>query len=226
MATSIYRLAEEIQLVLAGGVVSTAFSPSINELKISVAQVANTIFKVDYFQTNLGLDEPIPNGAALGTYEGIAVVSSGVTSYAVLPCKPIKLPRNMGIWSIYPTNHPELEFIPVQMGQSNLLRSQSLLNNLMGHLFYENVSLRLNFPVDLTLIPLDAGYVTSLEARLVIMDFSAYDDYEPIPVPAEQEWEIKKQVLALYGNQITPDKLVDPGVNEQTNIPVNKQRQA
>lgn len=229
MATTIYRLAEEIQLVLSGGVVSNAFNPSIDELKISVAQVANTLFKIDYYSTNLGnaeFKEVIPNGAAIGTYEGITVEQYGEVSKATLPAMPLKLPRNMGVWSIYPSGHPEMEFIPLQMGQSNLLRSQVLLNDLMGQVGYETHGLDVVFTKDLTLTSIGSSPITSVDVKLGILDFSTYSDWDVLPLPAEQEWEIKKQVIAMYANKPTADKVVDPSVSEQTNTPINKQRMA
>jgi hypothetical protein len=228
MATTIYRLAEECQLMLSGGKTSGAFNPTIDELKIAVAQVANTIFKVEHLAQNLALDERIPNGTSLGTYTGIEVSQYGNNvSMATLPAMPIKLPRDVGCFSIYPTNHPELEFVPIQMGQANLLRSQpSFLNDLAGHIGYERQGLNIYFTRDITVMQLDEEQVTTIEARLAIMDFSAYDDWTPIPVPAEQEWEIKKQVVAMYSTQPIADKVVDPGVASETGIPTNKQRQA
>lgn len=225
MATTPYRLAEEIQLILAGGVVSASFSPSINEIKISVAQVANTMFKVDYFAANLGnveFKEVIPNGAALGLYEGIAVTSYGQRSKCTLPVKPLKLPRNMGIWSIFSPDYPDNEFIPLQMGQFNQLKSQGFLSDLLGKITYENFGLDVIFNKDLTLV----GTVTTVSMRLAILDFSQYGDWDVLPLPAEQEFGIKQQVLAMYGNYSIPDKTVDPGVAEQENVPVTKQRQA
>lgn len=222
MATTIYRLAEECQLLLSGGATSGAFNPTINELKIAVAQVANSLFKVEHFQVNAGMGETIPNGAALGLYEDIAVTQYGLVSKATLPCKPLKLPRNMGIFSVFPTNYPSKEFIPLQMGQANMLNSQPLLNDLLGKIGYENFGLDLIFTKDLTLV----GPVPTISVRLAIMDFSVYSDFDVIPVPADQEWEIKKQVVALYATNPIADKVVDPSTAELTGIPLNKQRQA
>ncbi len=229
MATTIYRLAEECQLLLSGGTTAGAFNPTINELKIAVAQVANALFKVDYFPNNLSMGESIPNGAALGLYESVAVTQSGLVSKSVLPAKPIKLPRNMGVWSIWPAGHPELgEFIPLQMGQTNLLRSQpSILSDLSGQIGYENQGgMSIVYNKDLTLMEIDGEPISAVDMQLVILDFTQYGDWDNLPIPAEQEWDIKKQVVAMYANMPIADKTVDPGVNEQVNTPINKQRQA
>src|SRR5882757_5044422 len=125
---TIYRLAEQAFNLIEGGDPAVASSISFNELKIACGQVINQLLKTEHFGINEKMGEKIPNGSVLGLYEGI-LPTKWVTgrSKATLPIKPLKLPRNMGIWSVYFTSDPTQEFIPLQMGQSNLLKSQPLL---------------------------------------------------------------------------------------------------
>lgn len=221
---TIYRLSEQIMNLIEGGVRGAGSSISFNELKIAIAQVVNKMLKVEYLSINGKMGETIPNGSVLGLYEGITT-TSWITgrSKATLPVKPIKLPRNMGIWSVYFTDDPENEFIPLQMGQSNLIKSQSQLNGLLGQIGYEPLGgMDIAFTKDLkSLFP-----TKTLSMRLAILDASQYGDYDPLPLPPEFEMDVVTQVYQLYSNQPIPDKVVDSTVKELKNIPLNQQKES
>lgn len=221
MATTKARLAEEILLLLSGGRIGVATKYHINEIKISLCQVANQLLKMDYFNTLTPLQEFIPNGAAIGTYENLLVVKWSNTSKIVLPCMPLRLPRNLGVYQIFSQADYFTEFIPLQLGEASMIRSQGLVGQLSGFTGYEVSGLDCIFTQDLT-IPNTNVYVT---ARLVILDFMQYSDYDPLPLPPEMEHTIKQEVYKLYATEIVPDKLVDPGVKEGK-TPIKQQEQA
>ena len=75
MATTIYRLSEEIKKLLDGGDNPAASDISINEIKIAAGQVANSLLKTDYLQVNTKMAETIPNGSVLGYYADLTVES-------------------------------------------------------------------------------------------------------------------------------------------------------
>lgn len=222
MATTIYRLAEEIKKLLDGGDNPAASDISINEIKIAVGQVANSLLKTDYLQVNTRIGETIPNGAMLGYYPDLVVESWKGKSRVKLPIKPLKLPRDMGVWSIFPSDQPDKEFIPLQMGQWSLLQSQPLLNNLLGQVGRETYGEYVLFTKDIT-IP---GETVTVDMRLVIMDIALYGDYDILPLIPEMEWQIKQEVVKLYSGEPVPDKLVDSTTKEQKNIPITQQRQS
>lgn len=222
MATTIYRLSEEIVKMLSGGKIPVATGVSINEIKIAVGQVANSLLKTDYFQVNTRWGEMIPNGASIGYYPDVSVERWKNKSRAKLPIRPIKLPREMGIYAIFPSGESDKEFIPLQMGQWSLLQSQPLLNNLLGQVGWESYGEYVLFTKDIT-VP---GENVTVDMRLVILDISLYGDYDILPILPEMEWQIKQEVVKMYGGEPIPDKTVDPSVNEQKNIPVTQQRQA
>lgn len=219
---TIYRLAEEILKMLSGGDIQAATNISLNEVKISIGQVANSLLKIEHFQVNEKMGEKIPNGAVLGLYEGIPYTSySTGKSKAHLPIKPLKLPRNMGCFSIFRTSDPINEFIPLQMGQSNLINSLPLINTLLGQVGYENYGMELVFTKDLAqLFPND-----TLSMRLAIFDISEYGDYDPLPILPEQEWQIKQEVIKLYSSVGISDMVVDATTKQQQNIPLKDQQQ-
>lgn len=221
---TIYRLAEQIKGLLDGANPPAASSISFNAIKISIAQVANSVLKTEYLQVNGKLGETIPNGTMIGEYSGITPVS-WVTgrSKATIPIKPVKLPRNMGVWSIFLTEDPTNEFIPMQMGQSNMLKSQPMINDLLGQIGYEQLGgLEVGFTKDLPLM--FPGKTISM--RLAILDISQYDDYDILPILPEQEWSIIQEVYKLYSTQPIPDKLVDATVKEDKNVPLKQQSQS
>jgi hypothetical protein len=228
-ATTIYRLSEQVSRLLEGGDIPLSAQPSLAELKIAIGQVINEMLKIDYFQVNMlrGEDrERIPNGSVLGLYENIAVESWNGVSRCDLPVKPIKLPRNMGIFAVYPKWQTDgnvdfdSEFIPLQMGQSGMLKSQKLISGLLGQVGYENFGGHLVFTRDLTQI----SEQITLAIRLVIMDISQYDDYTHLPILPEMEAEVIRKVVGLFANQPVADKVVDPSQSQQVGIPITQQR--
>lgn len=133
----------------------------------------------------------------------------------------------MGIWAIYAKYSPndigydlDKEFIPLQMGQGSLIRSQPLINDLMGQVGYENFGMDVIFTKDLKSLFPDI----KLAMRLAIMDISMYGDFDPLPILPEQEWQVINEVYKLYATQVVPDKLVDPTVDESKNIPTLQQK--
>jgi len=206
--------------MLSGGDIQNATNISINEIKISIGQVCNKILKTEHFAVNLKMGETINNGSVLGLYEAIAVSKYNAVSQCQLPIKPLKLPRNMGVFSIWPTGMPDKEFIPLQMGQGTLLQSQPLINNLLGQVGYEVFGSQVVFTKDIT----QSGSIT-VDMRLAIMDISQYGDFDLLPILPEQEWDIKQEVLKIYSNVGIADMLADPTTKQQQNIPLQQQQQ-
>lgn len=228
MATlTIYRLAEQAFSLIEGGDIKAASSISINELKIACGQVINALLKTEYISFNLKIGEVIDNGTVLGLYENVPCETANGKSQATLPIKPRKLPRNMGVWAVYPkyttnSNYEyDKEFIPLQMGQAGLLKSQPLLNDLLGQVGYENFGDKLIFTKDIKSLFPDVV----LAMRLAIMDISQYGDYDILPLPPEYEWAVITEVYKMYSSQPIPDKVVDSSVAEQKGNPVNQQKQ-
>lgn len=221
MAQTIYKLAEQVYSLIEGGDPGLASSISINELKISIGQVINQLLRVEYFNTSLKLGEAIPNTTVIARYENIPVVKSGDKSKATLPVKPMMLPRNMGVWSVYLSDDIENEFIPLQMGQSSLLRSQLLINDLLGQIGYEVRGLDVYFTKDIT-----KPQGTTVDIEMAIMDISNYGDYDILPVPPEMEWTIVQEVFKLYMAQPDADKVVSSTAKEEKGTPIRQQNQS
>ena len=67
--------------------------------------------------------------------------------------------------------------------------------------------------------------VYAIANGIVEYDMDNYDDYTMLPIPPEWEWDIIKEVYAMYSTQAIADKVVDATQNELLRIPVNDQRQ-
>jgi hypothetical protein len=106
------------------------------------------------------------------------------------------------------------------MGQGGLIKSQPLVNDLMGQVGYENFGMDIIFTKDLNAIN---PYV-KLAMRLAIMDISLYSDYDPLPILPEQEWVVIQEVYKMFSIQPIADKLVDPTVDENKGIPTIQQK--
>ena len=108
------------------------------------------------------------------------------------------------------------------MGQGGLIKSQPLINDLLGQVGYENFGLDLVFTKDLkSLFP-----NIKLAMRLAIMDISLYGDWDVLPILPEMEWQVIQEVYKLYSTQPIPDKLVEATVKEAKNVPTNQQKQS
>lgn len=223
MATTLGRLFEEVGRIIYGGNIPVAGKVTPEEIKVAIVQACNTMLKTDYLQINGKLGETIPNGSVLGLYENIPVTKYKNKSACTLPIKPLKLPRNMGIWSVFDPNNPDHEYIPLQMGQWSMLQSQPMINNLLGYCGYENYGMQILFTKDLT--SPDPSNPTTVSMRLVILDIAQYGDFDPLPILPEMEFAIKVQVLKLLGQEPISDKLVDPGQKESKNVPIPQQAQ-
>jgi hypothetical protein len=223
MATTLGRLFEEIGRVIYGGNIPVAGKVTPEEIKVAIVQACNAMLKTDYLQINGKMAETIPNGSVLGLYENIPVTKYKNKSACTLPIKPLKLPRNMGIWSVFNPENPDQEYIPLQMGQWSMLQSQPMINNLLGLCGYENYEMQILFTKDLT--SPDPANPTTVSMRLVIMDISLYGDFDPLPILPEMEFQIKIQVLKLLGEEPVSDKIVDPGTKEQKGVPIPQQAQ-
>jgi hypothetical protein len=222
MATTIYKISEEILRIVVGGNSTVASKIHLNDVKLAVGQICNTLLKTDYLQINLPTGEVIPNGAMVGLYENVKVTKYLTKSRCKLPIKPVKLPRNIGVLSIFSPLNPDSEYIPLEMGQAALLQNQPLINDLLGQTGYSVFGDDVVFTKDITIPNVD----TFVSMRLVIMDISQYGDWDILPIEPSMEWTVKQEAVKMFIGEPVADKLVDPSVKEQKTVPVTQQNQS
>jgi hypothetical protein len=205
-------IADQILIKLSGGNPDVNFPVQKYDLFKRIEQKCNALFKMQQFSINLPSGETVPDNLAVATYEDVEVVSSGLTSYAILPVMPISLPRNAGISMIYDPANPDNAFIPIIAGQRALLKTDALLSDLLGHVSFEPKGKKIWFSRDLTLME-----VSAVTMELVTLDISQYSETDMLPIPSDFEdaivMEIYKECLAVQ-----PEAgLVNPYTNEPKN---------
>lgn len=220
MATTKYRLAEQVVRLLNGGNIPVATKVKIDEAKLAIEQCLNKMLKMEYLNTNVPFGELIPNGASVATYENIPVVQYGTRSKSKLPAMPLKLPRGIGVYEIFDPANMDCPFIPLEMGQKGLLSTQPMISGLLGQVGYEWYGMDIIYTTDLT--QPDPIEVTM---RLVVLDISQYTDHDILPIPADMEWDCIQEAYKLFSTEPISDKLVDSSENEQNNVPLIQQRQ-
>lgn len=221
MPSTKYAISEQVVRLLSGGDIPVATKVEIDEVKIAVAQVINKLLKMEYLQVNIPSAELIPNGASIATYTGITVTQDGTRSKSTLPAMPLKLPRGIGVYQIFDPANMDCPFIPLEMGHWGLLKSQPLINDLLGQTGYEWYGMDIIYTKDLT-----QPSPIEVTMRLVVLDINQYSDYDILPIPADMEWDVIQEVYKLFSTEPIADKLVDPGVNEQRNTPIPQQAQS
>ena len=108
------------------------------------------------------------------------------------------------------------QFIPIQQGQSFYIKEQSLINNLMGLVGYEQTGNGyILFTEDITA----ALGISTVDIQLIVLDFDRYDDYDLLPLPADMAAEVIQTVAALLLQ--TPAETLK--VDSTTDGPIQKQ---
>ena len=183
---------------IGGGYVDSAFPVQKEDVWKALEQMINSMFKMQQFSDNLPSGETIPEGSSIATYTDISVTSGNGFSKASLPVLPISLPKNIGVYGVFSaasiTSIPQIQFIPLQRGQRNLLKTDLLLNNLMNQIGYEVQNNFVVFSQDITLLG-----ITKVDMDLVVFDMSLYGETDILPIPSNMEEDIVNKLVAMFG---------------------------
>jgi hypothetical protein len=217
MATTRHKLYEQIHRILTGGDQAVASPFERLEIIEAIGQVINSLLKAESYAGMTDGDIP-PSGLILAHYGGIAVAQYK-TNYALatLPAVPVRLPKNMGVFSIGPTDDPFCSYIPVPAGLYQMISEEPLISDVLGQVAYE---IRGNKVVFTTNIVAASPSVTAVDMVLVVMDISTLSDTEPLPIPAEMEVQVITGVLQLLGIKPPTNDKVDPVTENK--IPVQQ----
>lgn len=192
MATTKYKISEQIQRLLKGNPVASA-RVHINDIKLLVEQVANQLLKADHFSVNVPEGDTIPNNAMIFTYDNIAVTTYKTTrSRAKLPSIPISLPRNIGVFHVSSTTDIDSPYIPIPSGMYGIIKPQTLLGDLSGLIGYEVVGSYIVFTSNLPGLG-----INSVLIELVGLNLSQLSDYDLLPVSADMEAQIVDTVFKM-----------------------------
>lgn len=202
-------LGEQVLFRYYGGFIDNNGPIQLPDVYKAIEEKVNALFKLRQFDTNLPSGETIPESTMIATYENIAVVSVNGKSKATLPINPISLPKNVGIFLIYDPNHQDIPFIPLQRGQTALLRVDKLLNDLLGQISYEPKNNVVIFNKDITLLG-----VPVVTMELCVFDMSQYSVTDPLPIPADYQDLIVNELVAQFSPVQPETGLVNPFTNE------------
>lgn len=185
-------LSDQVLIRLNSGFVDVSSEVQKEDIWIAIEQKVNAMFKMQHFTMNLPSGETMPENLALAVYDNIAISNGdGLSSYLTLPVIPISLPRNAGIQTVTPGGL--LPCIPLMAGQRHLLRTDVLLNDLMGEIGYEVIGSKLKFTKDLP-----SFEITTASLELVVLDISQYGENDMLPVPADYEQQIVDDLIKQF----------------------------
>lgn len=192
MATTKYKIAEQVQRLLKGNPVISG-RVHIKEIMILIEQVANQALKADHFSVNMPEGDTIPNNCMVFTYDNVPVTTYKGKSKATLPSIPISLPRNVGVLHVSKTDAIDEPFIPIPSGMYGIVKPQDLLGDLSGLIGYEVFGKDIVFTQNLP-----GMNVNSVFVRLVGVNLSQLTDHELLPISADMEAAIVTQVYKIF----------------------------
>ena len=210
-AVTKYILAEQALYIIAGGFPDTAEPVQLVDMYPAIEQIVNALLKTQQFSINMPNGETIPENLLIGIYEDIPVIGLGydiLKSKATLPVQPISLPKNAGIYQIYDPRYPDSPFIPVQAGQTALLKTDVLLSDFLGQISYEPKGRTIFFNKNL---PLYGVNIVTME--LVVMDISLYGETDTLPIPADMQGAVVQQLVQRFSPVAPETGTVNPFSN-------------
>jgi hypothetical protein len=192
MATTKYKIAEQVQRLLKGNPIISA-RVHMNDIKLLIEQVANQLLKAETLSINLPEGDSVPPNCMVYTYDNVSVSTYKTTkSKATLPSIPVSLPRNMGVLHVSKVDAIDEPFIPIPTSLYGIVKPQALLGDLSGLIGYEVVGKDIIFTQNLPGMSVNSVYI-----RLVGVDLSQVTDYELLPLSSDMEAQIVQTVYNI-----------------------------
>lgn len=192
-------ISEQVLYILEGGYPDSASAVQPEDIWKAAEQVINATYKSQHFSITLPSGETIPENLALNTYSATVTSTTNGKSQCTLPVMPISLPRNMGVYTVYDPDRPDSPFIPLLRSQTALLKTDTLLNNILGQVSYEVNGRKLLFNVDLPLFG-----ISTVTTELVVLDMSQYSETDILPIPSDFENDLIDMLVKKFA-PVTPE---------------------
>lgn len=204
------KLTEQIFRLYNSGNPSADSQVTKQEINVLVGQSVNKLLKVEHMGVNMQSNDMFPPHTMISTY---TITNTGdgqsdnldtyetTKARALLPVHPISLPRNMGVWSVSPEGDGDQQYIPIQSGQYSLVNSQDVLQYLDNQVGYYVDGRYIIFTKDITAEPFE---VNTLKVRLLVVDATVLGPYDYVPLPADMEDAVIKDVLKTLS--VMPEK--------------------
>lgn len=213
--TTLGILSERIKRLYLGGNPSDDASIDRREIDRLVITSLNQRLKMEHVSMNLVAGDLVPPHAVIATYEDVPVTpyaKNASYSVATLPAQPISLPRNMGIWRITQSGGILTEIVPVRTSELAQIHYDDTTNMkyiLQDVLAYEPMGRdKILFYADDTVIG------ATVDIQLLVVDPSVIGEYDVLPMPADMEMDIIKEVLSILGARMQVEDTTNDNVDE------------
>ncbi len=170
-----------------------------------IGQVCNKALKADHFSVNMPEGDTIPNNCMIIPFDNIAVETYKTTkSRAVLPFIPVSLPRNVGVLHVAKSTDIDNGFVPIPTAMWGIINPQELFGELSELIGYEVKGKYVEFTQDLPGLG-----ITEVYMLLVGVDFTTLSIYDPIPLSADMEIDVVKEVYNILIGAPPSDRAAD-----------------
>ncbi len=204
MSTTKFKIAEQVDRLLYK---NPNVSSRVNrdDTMLLIGQVCNKALKADHFNINMPEGDTIPNNCMTIPFDNIAVETYKTTkSRAELPFIPISLPRNVGVLYVAKSTDIDNPFVPIPTGMWGIISPQSLFGEMSELIGYEVKGKYVEFTQDLPGLGIDEVYMI-----LVGVDFTTLSIYDPIPLSADMEIDVIKEVYNILIGAPPADRSAD-----------------
>jgi hypothetical protein len=203
-ATTKGQIVIEVKRFLKAGNPGIATNVQNGEIAKLIEQEAMLLLKGQRFNEYLPEGDMYPDGSMLAEYDSVPVVAYKNVSKAVLPANPIGLPMGMGVWHVSKVDSIHDPFVPMLAGQFGLARNIRLLGDVSGIIAYEKINRNLIFNKNLV-----ASGITQVYMQLVVTDIFNLGDWDILPITADMESTIVKNVVTFLLGRPPADRVVD-----------------
>jgi hypothetical protein len=213
MAT-LARLTEEIRRKYVRSFAGGNIQPTLldGEVRPMIERVTNELLSAEYKSASkVGMID-IPT-CVVAKYAARAVATSGGVSTATMPVMPIRMPYEMGLWSVVPEQGVVKAYIPIPTGMADVLSGfdEMELDNQIG---YRVAGRTVTFTKDLSAL---GTPVTSVTMYLLVADLSVIVETDPWPIAADMEAALITRVVELLlgaqGRTVKPSENVGDGAS-------------
>jgi len=220
--TTISKISEQVQRLISRFVDRENSKPLADkrEVKLFIEQSINELLAAEFKYARSYGEIQVPNCMMI-TYTSQTVVqdSDNSRAYVDLPAIPINLPKNMGVWSVTKTNSPLSPYIPIPMDFLEVMGTTnvSYIEQQIGYYVYGK---RIYFNKDITLAA--NGFVSEVDIKLLVSDFSEFTDTELLPINADLEGRVIELTMQKMGlGRITAEQINQELLNGKVNANEN-----
>lgn len=201
MVTTKAILAEQILRIISGGFPSERDRVLLAEIKLAITDVANYLLKAEIFNTAFNFDNGSTiEGCALATYENITLTrgvpyGNIITATAAMPATPMMMPEQMGVFEVYPSGYPHIQYKYIPSGMIHLWVKNRMVASMHKHFFtWDNNKITI----------FDDVYGQSfdrVDVKLIVSPLELAGDNDPLPLPPELRDALLVAVLKRFGTE-------------------------